>query len=214
MAVVILLMVATAVAVPVLRQRQEAHRVDVSRTLATTATDNITEARGNSLVALDACPTVEARSSLLRAAVTRKGDHRSIPTTFRQLNGLELSPKGDLVAEVEGDSLTVWNTATLGVVARFAAASGERFTGSIAFSPDGTTLAAGDSGGLTTLWQLPDGTQTASIETNSPGMTDLIFSPDGHSLVVNDWERGVSLWDVAERQKLAEPRLRTLRQQQ
>jgi WD40 repeat protein len=211
-AVVILLMVATAIAVPVVRQRQEAHRVDVSRTLATAATDNITEARRNSLLALDTHSTVEARSSLLRAAVTRQSDHRSIPTTFRQLNGLALSPTGDLVAEVEGNGLTVWNTATLRAIATATAEIGTRFTEAIAFSPDGTTLATGDSNGSITLWRLPDGTQTGTIDTGLPAVFDLVFSPDGHSLVVNDWDRGVSLWDIAERRKLAEPRLRTRQQ--
>ncbi|WP_156077257.1 nSTAND1 domain-containing NTPase [Saccharothrix sp. NRRL B-16314] len=78
-AVVALLIIATAVAIPVVRQRRLADRMDLSRNLATRAAAHSAEASRNALAAYRAYPTVEARSSLLTAAVTRQGDHRSIP---------------------------------------------------------------------------------------------------------------------------------------
>jgi conflict system STAND superfamily ATPase len=92
-AVVMLAVTATAIAVPVVRQRQQQQRVEQSRMLATKATGNTTEAGRNSLLALEAYATVEARGGLLSAAATTQNDHRRVHTPFSSINAFAVSAK-------------------------------------------------------------------------------------------------------------------------
>ena len=70
----------------------------------------------------------------------------------------------------------------------------------MAFSPDGHTLAAGDTGGHVGLWDAATGRRTATLAEGAP-VYSVAFSPDGHTLAAGDDSGYVGLWDVAAAQR-------------
>jgi WD40 repeat protein len=79
---------------------------------------------------------------------------------------------------------------------------------SLAISPDGQTLAAGQVlGGEIKLWNLPTCTLRATLQSNLGNSYGLAFAPDGKTLAVGYWTEGkklsggIGLWDVASGQQ-------------
>ncbi|MCC6615968.1 MAG: helix-turn-helix domain-containing protein [Anaerolineae bacterium] len=69
----------------------------------------------------------------------------------------------------------------------------------IAWSPDGTTIATGDSEGTIRLWDLTSDDPNASarvISGHDLQYNALAFSPDGLTLASGSWDGIVNLWDV------------------
>ncbi|MAF10390.1 hypothetical protein CMK11_08060 [Candidatus Poribacteria bacterium] len=98
-----------------------------------------------------------------------------------------------------GDALRsarVWKGGEL-----LAALKGHRgYVRSVAFSPDGDTLASGSSDSVT-LWDVKAGQETTTLLTpGSYGYVD--FSPDGDTLAI-DRHGSVTLWDVDSREEIA-----------
>jgi tRNA A-37 threonylcarbamoyl transferase component Bud32 len=79
----------------------------------------------------------------------------------------------------------------------------------IAFSPDGTLLAANDTRGPGTLWDASDGAKVATLPsypgTNTPDPSDyfVAFSPASETVAFPDSGFGVELWDVASHSSIA-----------
>jgi WD40 repeat protein len=71
---------------------------------------------------------------------------------------------------------------------------------SVAFSPDGKTLASGSESGAITLWDVPTGKVRVTFQAHTPGrafaVESLAFSPDGKTLASGSWDNTVKLWDV------------------
>ncbi|EHC08488.1 NB-ARC domain-containing protein [Fischerella thermalis] len=68
---------------------------------------------------------------------------------------------------------------------------------SVAFSPDGKLLAAGDSNGEIHLWQVADGKQLLILRGHANWVVSLAFSPDSRTLASGGSDCTVKLWDVA-----------------
>ena len=64
---------------------------------------------------------------------------------------------------------------------------------SVAFSPDGHTLAAA-AGDTIRLWGLPEGRLLAALTDHKGPVWSVAFSPDGHTLASAAWDRTVRLW--------------------
>jgi len=114
--------------------------------------------------------------------------HGDGPAAFR--------PDGKTVA-VGGPGVSLMNAAT-GTVSGGFTDPGGKGVNSVAFSPDGKLLAAGDFNGRAYLWDVATGKLARPITaTDSKSVNSVAFSPDGKVLAVGDFSGHIYLWDVA-----------------
>jgi WD40 repeat protein len=95
----------------------------------------------------------------------------------------------------ENENILLWNVASgRALPTRF---DNSRFVYSVAFSPDGRTLASGADDGVVRLWNVSSGQllKTLPGTANSSGSTTVAFSPDGHLLAAGSTT--IMLWNVA-----------------
>ena len=67
---------------------------------------------------------------------------------------------------------------------------------SVAYSPDGRTLASGNANGTVSLWDADTGRVIRSLEGHSDWVNAVAFSPDGQTLASGSGDRTVKIWDV------------------
>lgn len=68
---------------------------------------------------------------------------------------------------------------------------------SVAFSPDGTLLATGDTNGEIRLWQVADEQLLRTCKGHTNWVRAVAFSPDGRILASGSTDQTVRLWDTA-----------------
>ena len=69
----------------------------------------------------------------------------------------------------------------------------------VAFSPNGGTLASGDDSGTIRFWDVDTGELLKTVETEADTIDSVVYSPDGKMLVStgNNGDHGIRFWDVA-----------------
>ncbi|MFW5417913.1 serine/threonine protein kinase [Nocardiopsis sp. CNT-189] len=97
---------------------------------------------------------------------------------------LAFAPDGTALA-TGGESVRLWDTGTW---EEKAALVEEDWITSVAFSPDGDTVAASDPVGRVRLWDTGTGEETASLEGPPNYVTSVAFSPDGTVLATGEAE--------------------------
>src|SRR5947207_5989506 len=68
---------------------------------------------------------------------------------------------------------------------------------SVAFSPDGKTLASGSLDTTIKLWDMTTGKERATLKGHTEKVMKVAFSPDGKTLASGCQDGTIKLWDVA-----------------
>jgi WD40 repeat protein/DNA-binding SARP family transcriptional activator len=141
-------------------------------------------------------------------------DERSLarqPLRLPQVSGLGFSPDGSRLAIAFGfrgpagspdpDGVKILDVRNAETVATL---RGDE-VGSVAFSPDGSLVAAGELDGDVLLWATDGWGRVGAPLASGGEAPSVAFSPDGRTLVTSDGRGAVALWDVASQQAVGPP---------
>ena len=104
------------------------------------------------------------------------------------------SPDGSRLAVLSSIGIWLYDTTTYQEVAMLAVHK-SRFL-SLAFSPDGTTLASEGEDSTVLLWDTETGELKHALTGHTHGVSGIAFSPDGKTLASGSGDGRVRLWDT------------------
>lgn len=129
------------------------------------------------------------------------------------VNAIDLSPDSSLLAQASGHDIAgvqgdlehgevvlssvakIASGATAAAVEKtFRCDPGAAMT--VAFSPDGTLVAAGLSTGTLKIWKVASGNEVFTIAAHQGAIQSVAFSPDGRRLASGSLDRTIKIWEV------------------
>lgn len=118
---------------------------------------------------------------------------------------LAITPDGNQFV-LGGAKLTLWNTKdpqpVVDLLEKYDANDVKRPIRSVAISPDGKWVAAGDQKGRIRVWTLADHAEAGTFLAHEGHVTQIAFSPDGRRLATTSFSGEVRLWQMPEGKKL------------
>jgi WD40 repeat protein len=119
---------------------------------------------------------------------------------FDVVRSIAFSPDGRRLISTGQDRLVMLWDVIRGVAIRSLGESGSNPVQFGAFSPDGHTVAVGDSAGTPqdiTLFDVETGAVRSRLTGHQSGINALVYSPDGRTLASAELDRSIRLWDLA-----------------
>jgi WD40 repeat protein len=117
----------------------------------------------------------------------------------QSVSDMAFSPESKLLAAIsserDGHFVTLWDTAA-GKKVRSWKANEKKFMWSIAFAPDGATLATAGAENLLHIWDVAKGTERNRIDVDQAGR-QLAFSPDGKVVALANGNHTIRRWEPA-----------------
>jgi WD40 repeat protein len=107
---------------------------------------------------------------------------------------------GNEIAVMKGSTGAMFTSATIRVAFPGPEAARKRHTGAgltLAFSPDGKTLASGSYDTTIKLWDVASGKNIATLTGHSDWVCSVAFSPDGKTLASGSDDKTGKLWNLA-----------------
>ena len=114
----------------------------------------------------------------------------SIPGDLNSAPHAAFSADSKLLALTNDDSGIVWSITENKIISKFGEPSAKIV--SVAFSPDGRSIATCSKEGKVQLWSYPEGRLLAKVHLDSHDLYQVGFSPNGNYLLVRD--EGVAQW--------------------
>lgn len=104
------------------------------------------------------------------------------------------SPDGDRIAIAESEAVSVWDARNGKELLRL---GGVEFTypGPLAFSPDGSRLAAGDEDKVVCVWDAQSRKEVLTLRGHEAEVSSVAFSPDGRHILTTANEEAL-VWDA------------------
>ena len=123
-----------------------------------------------------------------------------------RINDIKFSPNGSRFAVATSIGIWMYDAYTGEELALMAVLPGEgREVTTVAFSPDGRSLASGEEGGVGRLWDVITGKPIVTFKEvprpRYPDLRALIFSEDGTKLIGASWNKEISVWELGENTK-------------
>jgi eukaryotic-like serine/threonine-protein kinase len=118
------------------------------------------------------------------------------PASCRPAYRLAFDPTGRLLATCQGNDVVIRDLSSGKSVATLSAH--QKTVTSVAFSPDGKSLASAGLDHSVILWDLEGGRARATLASHLDIVSCVTFSPDGQLLASADWDGTVILWRTSD----------------
>ncbi len=114
---------------------------------------------------------------------------------------IQYSPDGTRLAVASSIGIWLYDTATHQEIALLTRHTD--WVRSVAFSPDGNTIASGSDDNAIRLWNAHTGKLQQTLTGHTEWVETLAFSPDGNTIASGSWDNTIRLWNAHTRKQQA-----------
>ena len=111
-----------------------------------------------------------------------------------KINGVTYSPDGNRRAVASSIGILICDAHTGEELKLLSGHASEVL--SVAYSPDGLTLASGSEDNTVRLWNVQNGQHKLTLEGHEDAVTSVVFSPDGGMLASGSKDHTIRLWEM------------------